>query len=120
MCQQEFKLGFFEKAKTRTIEMDEGISLCIYFWIFLQILISIYACIPNLYFSVFFGNEYSLPAQQKFTPEQWDEKLDNCYSLLMKGSPEEGFECLQKLGPFLEKSGDYAGITDYYLQMSEY
>src|SRR5690606_28404605 len=54
---QEFKRGLFEKAKTRTIEMDEGILLCIYFWIFLQILISIYACIPNLYFSVFFGIE---------------------------------------------------------------
>lgn len=71
-------------------------------------------------FLFFLVMSISLPAQQKFTPEQWDEKLDNCYSLLMKGSPEEGFECLQKLGPFLEKSGDYAGITDYYLQMSEY
>src|SRR5690606_32238701 len=70
-----------------------------------------------LFFSIL---NVSLPAQQKLTPEQWEEKLDGCYSLLLKDGPERGFQCLQKLQPSLEKSGYYAVITRYYNIVSEY
>lgn len=59
-------------------------------------------------------------AQEKtLTPEQFEQKFNDCYTFLIEGDPEQAFLCLEKLKLLIEQSGYYQGITRYYTQMSE-
>lgn len=63
---------------------------------------------------------YSISAQKELSPEQFNQKLDECYALLLKQDPDKAFDCLKKLEPFVEKSSYGKGIGRFYSQMSEY
>ena len=54
------------------------------------------------------------------TPDQIEQKLDECYTILIEKNPEDAFHCLERIKPEILQSGYGKGIVRFYTQLSEY
>src|SRR5690606_2057610 len=48
------------------------------------------------------------------SPQQVEDKIDECFEILVNGDPDQALLCMEKQAPILEKIGYYTSMTVYY------
>lgn len=74
----------------------------------------------RLVFVIYFLSSFISIYGNTPTPDQIEQKLDECYTILIEKNPEDAFLCLERLKPEILQSGYGKGIVRFYTQLSEY